>query len=150
MDPVSIVVSALAAGAAAALKPTAEQAVKDAYSGLKALIQRKYKSVTLEGVEKKPGSEAKQASVAEDLADAGSADDEELLAQANMLIKAVKTHAPETAAAIGVDLEAVEAAYLKIGKVSASGTGVKIRDGKFTDGGIDIGKVEAGVPVKKQ
>ena len=33
MDPVSIVVSALVAGAAAALKPTAEQAVKDAYSG---------------------------------------------------------------------------------------------------------------------
>ena len=150
MDPVSILVSALVAGAAAALKPTAEQAVKDAYSGLKSLIKSKYKSVALEGVEKKPGSEAKQASLAEDLADAGVADDEALLAQANVLIEAVKTHAPEIAAAIGVDLEAVEAAYLKIGKVSASGTGVKIRESKFTDGGIDIGDVEAGVPAKKQ
>ena len=39
MDPITIIVTALALGAAAGLKPTAEQAVKVAYAGLKKLIQ---------------------------------------------------------------------------------------------------------------
>ena len=34
MDPVSLIVTALTAGAAVALKDTASQAVKDAYDGL--------------------------------------------------------------------------------------------------------------------
>jgi len=41
MDPVSLVVAALAAGAAAAAKDTAAQVVKDAYEGLKSLVRRK-------------------------------------------------------------------------------------------------------------
>ena len=41
MDPISLIVAALAAGASAAVKDTAGQAVKDAYSGLKALVKRK-------------------------------------------------------------------------------------------------------------
>jgi hypothetical protein len=40
MDPLTRLVTALAAGAAAALKPTVEQAVKDSYAALKGLIQR--------------------------------------------------------------------------------------------------------------
>jgi hypothetical protein len=39
MDPITIIVTALALGAAAGLKPTAEQAVQDAYAGVKRLIQ---------------------------------------------------------------------------------------------------------------
>jgi hypothetical protein len=34
MDPISIIVSALASGAAAGLKPTAEKAIKEAYASL--------------------------------------------------------------------------------------------------------------------
>jgi hypothetical protein len=45
MDPLTSLVTALVAGAAAALKPTVEQVVKDSYAGLKALIQRKYAQV---------------------------------------------------------------------------------------------------------
>jgi hypothetical protein len=41
MDPVSLVVAALSAGAAAAAKDTAAQVVKDAYEALKALVKRK-------------------------------------------------------------------------------------------------------------
>ncbi len=41
MDPVSLVMAALAAGAVAALKDTAGQAVKDSYDGLKVLLRRK-------------------------------------------------------------------------------------------------------------
>ena len=42
MDPVSLLVAALAAGASAALQDTVSQAVKDAYGqGLKSLLKRK-------------------------------------------------------------------------------------------------------------
>src|SRR2546421_13060384 len=49
MDPVSVVLAALAAGAPAATKDTASQAVKDAYAGLKALLKKRF--------EKKPQAE---------------------------------------------------------------------------------------------
>ena len=42
IDPISLIVAALAAGAAAAAKDTASQAVKDAYNGLKALIHKRF------------------------------------------------------------------------------------------------------------
>ena len=74
MDPVSLIVTALAAGAAAGLKPTAEKIIKDAYEGIKTLIKRKYDQVDLASLEKKPQSQAKRDSVAEDLSDAGAAE----------------------------------------------------------------------------
>ena len=42
MDPLTLIVTAVVAGAAAAAKETAGDAIKDAYMGLKALIQRKF------------------------------------------------------------------------------------------------------------
>lgn len=42
MDPVSMIVAALAAGATEASKDTVSQVVKDAYAGLKALIQSRF------------------------------------------------------------------------------------------------------------
>jgi hypothetical protein len=42
MDPVSLVVGALAAGAGAGLKDTAAAGVKDAYAGLKQLLVRRF------------------------------------------------------------------------------------------------------------
>jgi hypothetical protein len=41
VDPVTLVVAALVAGAAAGLKNTASSAVKDVYNGLKGLVRRK-------------------------------------------------------------------------------------------------------------
>ena len=49
MDPVSLVLAALATGAIAATQDTASQAVKDAYAGLKALVKKCF--------EKKPQAE---------------------------------------------------------------------------------------------
>jgi hypothetical protein len=48
MDPLTSIVTALAAGAAAALQSTVEQGVKDGYTALKGLIQRKYAQVNLD------------------------------------------------------------------------------------------------------
>jgi hypothetical protein len=42
MEPTTLIIGALGAGAAAAAKDTASQAVKDAYAGLKTLIQRRF------------------------------------------------------------------------------------------------------------
>ena len=42
MEPLTLILGALAAGATAAAKDTASQAIKDAYAGLKTLIQRRF------------------------------------------------------------------------------------------------------------
>lgn len=143
MEPVSIIVTALAGGALAGLKPTAEAAVKDAYAGLKALIQRKYGSVDVTPIESKPDSEARRNVVVEDLQAAGAEHDAELLEAARALLELLKNRAPETGSAIGVDLERVTAAALRIREVESEGTGVRVRDGQFT-GDIEIGTVRAG------
>jgi len=59
MDPITLILSALAAGATAAMKDTAGTAVKDAYQGLKALVQRHFSGkseaeVALGNYENKP------------------------------------------------------------------------------------------------
>lgn len=43
MDPITLILTALAAGATASIKDTSGQAIKDSYNGLKALIQRKFR-----------------------------------------------------------------------------------------------------------
>jgi len=42
MDPVTLILTALAAGAALGVKDTASAAVKDAYQGLKALVAKRF------------------------------------------------------------------------------------------------------------
>lgn len=149
MDPVTIIVCALAAGAAAGLKPTAEKAIKDAYEGLKSLIQREYGNVSVEALEAKPASEAKQASVAEDLADAGASEDPALLDQAKALLDALRVHEQRSDKPYGLDWEEIEAEYLRIKKVTAAGagTGFRLKKGKL--GRAELGEIIAGEPEKK-
>ena len=47
MEPISLILAALVAGATAATKDTASAAVKDAYEGLKALIKKKFEKDAL-------------------------------------------------------------------------------------------------------
>ena len=143
MDPITIVVTALALGAAAGLKPTAEQAVKDTYAGIKKLIQDKYKQVNLALLEGDPASEARQGVVKEDLAKANADQDVEVLRQARALLEAVEKHAPETAGAVGVDLEDIKGASLRVEDIIASGTGVKVKKADLS-GDIEIKGVRAG------
>jgi hypothetical protein len=42
MDPITLIVTALAAGAAAGVQGTAASAVRDAYAGLKTLVKRRF------------------------------------------------------------------------------------------------------------
>jgi hypothetical protein len=145
MEPLTSIVTALAAGAAAALQSTMEQGVKDGYTALKGLIQRKYARVNLDQLEANPSSKSRHGVVEEDLKAAGAETDAEVLQQAQALLDAIQHQAPQAAAAIGVDLKEIEGASLAIRRVTATGTGVKVEQGKFS-GDITIEDVQAGHP----
>ncbi|MFX0578715.1 hypothetical protein [Nocardia nepalensis] len=142
VDPVTAaVVAAIAAGAAAGVKDTAAQAVKDAYTGLKSLISRKYKDVDMSGVERKPDSESKKASLAEDLEDAGAAGDAELAAAAVAVLEALQQHAPHVV--VGAEVRDHIAEALKITDIDSTGDGVRVTGGTIT-GATEISGIRAG------
>ena len=89
MDPVSLIVTALATGAAAAVKDTAGQAVKETYSALKAALTRKLGSrpMAQEIVERHEGApDVWEKPLAAELDSAGVADDENLVRLAQQLM----------------------------------------------------------------
>jgi hypothetical protein len=93
MDPVSLIVSALAAGATAALKETASQAARDAYARLKILIQKRFAGkpeaeTALVQHEKKP--EVWEAPLKDALVETGTDKDEAVLQAAEILLKLVQ------------------------------------------------------------
>lgn len=98
MDPISTIVAALVAGTVEAAKPTAVQAVKDAYGGLKALIVRKFSGATtpLQSVEEKPASESRQSALKEELADTGIDRDAEIARALQQLVATLQQHAPQS------------------------------------------------------
>ncbi len=92
MEPISLILSALIAGATAAAKDTATQAVKDAYAGLKTLIQKKLggradAESVLSGYEKKP--EVWQAPVQDALQEAAADKDEQIVKAAQAIMAQV-------------------------------------------------------------
>ncbi len=141
----AIVAEAVAVGAVAGLSDTAKQAVTDAYAKLKALVSGRVGLSGVESVERQPDSVARRSVLVEDLQRAGVEDDEELLAAAQALLAAVRAHEAAAGAAVGVDLERVSAAALRIREVQSTGTGVRVVGGTFV-GDIEIGSVNAGKP----
>lgn len=92
MDPVTLIVAALAAGGGAGLKDTAAQVVKDVYAGLKALALHRVKDTPAGEVaviehEKDPG--VWSAPLAKTLTAAGADQDPELIAAAQRLMELV-------------------------------------------------------------
>ena len=142
MDPVTLLVSTLALGATAALKDTAGEAVKDGYAGLKSLIVKKFgPKPAVDALEQKPESANKRESAAEDLADA--AVDEEVVAAAADLAKAVQRHDPMMGAIFGISIDDVVAQFLDVDGVRSSASGVLVNKSKFK-GGLTIKNVVAG------
>jgi hypothetical protein len=134
VEPITTVIaSAVALGATAVLKTTVEQAVKDAYAGLKRVIMDRYqhKAEVIDAVEdvtKRPDVERRRAVLEEALTDAGATGDPVLLAAAKAVHTAVATHAPDLAQGIGMDIGTLKAAILEVENVQAAagGIGVKI------------------------
>ncbi|MFI1241083.1 hypothetical protein [Nocardia salmonicida] len=96
MDPVTAaVVAAIASAMAAGATDVATETIKDAYATLKNILVRKYSGVDVTALERKPDSEPKKDSLAEDLDDAGAAGDPELGTAAVAVLEAVQQHAPQ-------------------------------------------------------
>jgi len=103
MEPVSLIIAALGAGAIAATKETAGTAVKDAYQVLKTLIKQKFveqgqddDSNIVDKHEKKLDSEAFKVLLKEELINLGVDRDEIIIKAAQELLKQEK---PEESAA---------------------------------------------------
>ncbi|MGW5437127.1 hypothetical protein [Nocardia asteroides] len=142
MDPVTaVVVSAIAAGALAGVGDTATQVVKDTYAGLKRLLSRKYADVDVSAVEKKPDSQSKKDSLAEDLDDAGAAGDPELGLAAAAVLQAVRDHAPQ--AVVGLNIDNLIAEALKVTDIESAGDGVIVRNSTIT-GTAEFTRIRAG------
>jgi hypothetical protein len=116
MDPISAaIITAIAAGATAAMTDVSATAVKDAYNGLKELISRKFTSVDLAALERKPDSESRQAVLADELAEIRADQDDELLAKVAELQAALKDHPPRDESGHPlINLEKFEAASFVI------------------------------------
>jgi disulfide oxidoreductase YuzD len=93
MDPISMIIAALGAGAIAATKDTAGTAVKDAYQGLKTLIKKKFEGDVLGQamVDAKP-EEIKQAEglLKDKITQAGADKDAAIIQAAQELLNQVK------------------------------------------------------------
>ena len=92
MDPITLIVTALAAGAALGVKDTASSAVKDAYAGLKALVRKRLAGrpdaeVVLARHEQAP--QTWQAPLTAELGEAGADQDPGLVAAAQALMSLV-------------------------------------------------------------
>jgi len=92
MDPVTLILTALAAGAALGVKDTASAAVKDAYEGLKTLVRKRFAGrrdgeLVLARYEEAPDT-WKDPLTAE-LTEAGAAADEHLVTAAQALMQLV-------------------------------------------------------------
>jgi hypothetical protein len=140
MDPIGLIVNALAAGAASGMKPMAEGAIKDAYAGIKSLITRKYSSVKLEQLEANPKSEPARETTAATLAGAGADKDQELLEKVRALLDTVARHDPQTTAAFGIVIKEVESLELEIRKLSTQGAGMLVEKSKIDK--ISIGEAD--------
>jgi hypothetical protein len=92
MDPITLIVTALAAGAALGTQDTVSAMVKDAYTGLKALVKKRLggrpgAELVLAGHEQAP--ETWQAPLMVELAESGADGDQDLIAAAHALLDLV-------------------------------------------------------------
>ncbi len=157
MEPITTaIVAAVAAGAAAGATKVGENVFVDAYTGIKTLITKKFGKKgedvadAIAGVEKRPDSEGRKATLQEELVRVGADQDTEVLQAAKLLTTAVQEYVEHTGVT-GVDLEKVKAAALKIEDViavGASSTGVKAKE-IIVDGDVEIKGVRAGQPAPK-
>ena len=93
MEPTSIILTALLAGATAAAKDTASQAIKDGYQGLKTLIQNRFSdkpAAQTALTEYEQDADTWRKPLEKSLAESGANQDEAIIRQAQALLKLVK------------------------------------------------------------
>lgn len=137
MDPLSLITAALVAGATAALKGTAEQVLKDGYSGLKSLIKKKWAQADVEIIERDPASQSRQAILKESLHDSTALQDRQILQAALDLLRTVQACDPAAVAAGGLRIDELRA----VGNMSVDAI-------LAAPGGTHIGGMHAGGDMK--
>lgn len=145
MDIVQTIAAALALGAAAGLKETTTQAVKDGYAALRNALNRDLPTVVpgVEQLEQLPDSRARRAVVEEDLAKCGPEKLEELGFLVSELLARMDESASQEADQIGVDLKGLRAAALRISDIRSGGSGVRVENADVS-GDVEISGVESG------
>src|ERR1051325_11478324 len=95
MEPVSMILAALASGAAAAAQDTASQAIRDRYTGVKSVVQKKLQARQANAptviAEFEKDSETWEKPMQKSLADAGAASDDEVIELARRVLQLVQT-----------------------------------------------------------
>jgi|ERR1017187_5733021 hypothetical protein len=92
MDPITLIVTALAAGAALGVTDVASSAVKDAHAGLKALVKKRFggrPDAELVLTKHEKAAETWRAPLRAELAEAGADRDPDLVAAAQALMNLV-------------------------------------------------------------
>ena len=146
MDPLTAIITAIATGAAEALGATTKQIIQDLYASLKKHIQEKHPQAnsSLDALEKKPESASKRTSLQEDLQETDAAKDSELLKLAQALLTAIEEHAPQSAQAVGVQLEEIKAANLRLKEITVKGEqamGVHVKKAELS-GDIEMSNIQ--------
>lgn len=151
MEPVtSAIVAALVAGATAAASETASQAVRDAYAGLKRILQDGYKLASATLLETKPSEPSFQKAVEVELKSKQAiASDPAVLAQAQAVQKALKQEPLDQLAAWGVDIGKLDVAGDIIAE-RISGTAGGFRAEELRAGGsVRLSDIQGGASGKK-
>ena len=144
MNPTEIIITALVTGAAAALKPAAEQIVKDAYGLLRRTLIDKYQDINIEVLERDPSSENRQRVLEEDIRRTDAAEDTELLAAARQMLDVVGINDPQAARSVGFIIRRTDAQTLRITRIHAEQGGVGGVVDSSTIDEINIGEVSVG------
>ena len=144
MEPVTLIVAAIALGASDSARETTKQAIGDAYTAVKGWITNRYSSVTaeVEGLEQEPEEELRRALLAKKLDQAGAGDDVELLGLAQTLLAAVEELAPELPTTVGVVIRrASVGGDIEVEDVAVDGGSGVIAEDVTAAGDLRIGRV---------
>ncbi|MEU6190493.1 MULTISPECIES: hypothetical protein [Nocardia] len=146
MDPVTLIVAAVATGAAAGLGELVKQTVVDSYNSVRRMISDRYEVIEAEvvGVASEPEEPLRRQLLAKKLTQVGAGEDVELVAAAQQLLRLVAEQAPQAAEIVGVQLNRVDAAGdIEVTDVAVQGgIGVQAND-VATGGSMTIRGVRA-------
>jgi hypothetical protein len=135
MDPVvTTIVAALVAGATAATKQIATEAIKDVYQKLKRLVVEKSSDASdpIKAIEKNPDSSPERAALAKALNQTPSAQDAEVKATAQALLDAIDKLRSEPAAAALFDFDRLRVARnVQLSDIEALGTVFRAKDAEI-------------------
>ncbi|MCX4098393.1 hypothetical protein LBW94_039265 [Nocardia sp. alder85J] len=151
MDTLTLIVVALATGAAEQARGTGEKVVVEGYTALKHSVIQRYGVVEAEvaGLESEPDELLRRQLLVKKLGHAGAGADESLREAAEQLLRLVAERAPGAAVTVGVqltrvavngDIEIVDVAAESGSAVAA--TGVTAGDGSLSVSGARVAEVD--------